>query len=258
MTLTLAQNPSHAAADEAAAGGGDEQLVYQRYTPLVRRIAMKTIRSLPSSVALDDLLSAGWIGLAEALRRRTAMMDEEQFEAYASHRVQGSILDYLRSLDPLSRRLRGASRKITEATIVLSQRLGREPEEDEIAAELGVSLDEYYQLLTDISDAGFARLELNETTTALPDAASPEAVASQRELMDVVTEAIDNLPERLQLVLGLYYQEDCSFREVGEVLGVTESRACQLHAEAVHRIRAKTNAPGGRRPSPRWPPTSGR
>ncbi|HMA97206.1 MAG TPA: RNA polymerase sigma factor FliA [Polyangiaceae bacterium] len=215
------------------------QQLYERYTPLVRRIAMKTIRTLPASYTLDDLLSAGWIGLADALRRRTETMDEVQFEAYASHRVQGAILDYLRSLDPLSRKLRGASRRITEATAVLVARLGRAPEEDEIAAELGLPLEQYHQLLTDIAEAGLARLELTQSAPDQVELSSPEAMTAQRELIDQVSEAIDALPERLKTVLGLYYQEECSFREIGEVFGVTESRACQLHTEAVHRIRAR-------------------
>jgi RNA polymerase sigma factor FliA len=219
-----------------------ERQLYERYTPLVRRIAMKTVRSLPSSVTLDDVLSAGWIGLAEALRRRTDSMDEEQFEAYASHRVQGAILDYLRSLDPLSRKLRGASRRITEVTAELTRQLGRNPEEDEIAAGLGLALDDYHDLLTQISDAGLARLELTESVQDRSDFVSPEHIASQRELVAQVADAIDALPERLRTVLGLHYQEDCSFREIGELLNVTESRACQLHTEAVHRIRAQLSS----------------
>jgi RNA polymerase sigma factor for flagellar operon FliA len=225
-----------------------EQQLYERYTPLVRRIAMKTIRTLPASVTLDDLLSAGWIGLAEALRRRTTTMDEEQFEAYASHRVQGAILDYLRSLDPLSRKLRGASRRITEVTAELTRRLGRSPEEEEISGELGIALEEYHQLLTKIADAGLARLELTESIQDQGAFNSPEQMTSQREIVERVADAIDALPERLRTVLGLHYQEDCSFREIGEILGVTESRACQLHTEAVHRIRARLGSPVGKAP----------
>lgn len=217
----------------------DPGKLYERYTPLVRRIAMKTVRSLPASVTLDDLLSAGWIGLAEALQRRTANMADEQFEAYASHRVQGAILDYLRHLDPLSRKLRGASRRISDATVELASRFGRAPEEDEIAGELGLSLDDYQQLLMQIAEAGLARLELTEDSGGLAEQSSPEALATEHELADQVAAAIDELPERLRTVLGLYYQEDCSFREIGAVLGVTESRACQLHTEAVHRIRGR-------------------
>jgi RNA polymerase sigma factor for flagellar operon FliA len=166
-------------------------------------------------------------------------MDEEQFEAYASHRVQGAILDYLRSLDPLTRKLRGASRRISEVTAELASRLGRAPDEEEIAGELGLPLDTYHQMLMQIAEAGLARLELTDDSGWLAEQASPEALATEHELTDQVAAAIDELPERLRTVLGLYYQEECSFREIGAILGVTESRACQLHTEAVHRIRGR-------------------
>ncbi len=215
-----------------------------RYMPLVRRIAIRTARTLPSSVSFDDVLSAGWVGMAEALTRRRPDMDEEHFEAYASHRVRGAILDYLRGLDPLSRKLRGASRKITEAVRDLSRRFERNPTEDEVAGELGLELAEYQKLLAQISEAGYARLELSGDERT--DDPSPEAMASRSEMVGAVTAAIQTLSERLQMVLGLYYQEDCSFREIGEILGVTESRVCQLHSEAVHLIRARL---GRSRPS---------
>jgi RNA polymerase sigma factor for flagellar operon FliA len=209
--------------------------------PLVRRIAMKAVRTLPSNISLDDVLSVGWVGMAKALQRRTDEMTEEHFEAYASHRVRGAILDYLRSLDPLSRKLRGASRQITEVIADLSARLGRPPSSEEVAGELGMKLEDYFEVLAEISDVGLARLEL---TGREPEAheLSPEAQASRTELIQAVAQSVETLPERLQLVLALHYQEECSFREVGEVLGVTESRACQLHAEAVHRIRARLEA----------------
>ncbi len=212
-----------------------------QYMPLVRRIAIRTARTLPSSVSFDDVLSAGWVGMAEALTRRRPDMDEEHFEAYASHRVRGAILDYLRGLDPLSRKLRGASRKITEAVRDLSRRFERNPTEDEVAEELGLALPDYQRLLAEISEAGYARLELSGDERS--DDPSPEAMASRSEMVGAVTAAIESLSERLQMVLGLYYQEDCSFREIGEILGVTESRVCQLHSEAVHLIRARLDRP---------------
>lgn len=212
--------------------------IYDRYLPIVRRIAMKTVRSLPPSVTIDDVISAGWLGMVEALGRRTPEMTEEHFEAFASYRVRGSILDHLRMLDPMSRKLRGASRKITQVVTELVGRLGRAPEQEEVAGELGVSLEEYQRLLSEISEAGFARLELSDLAESAAQEKSPEAITSKRELAEVIAEAIEKLPERLNMIVGLYYQEECSFREIGEVLGVTESRVCQLHAEAIHLIRA--------------------
>jgi RNA polymerase sigma factor for flagellar operon FliA len=218
--------------------------------PLVRRIAMRTIRSLPASLTFDDILSAGWLGMAEALKRRTPEMEDEHFEAYASYRVRGAILDYLRVLDPLSRKLRGASRRITDAASELTNRLGRVPNEDEVASHLGLALEQYQELLTEISEAGFARLEISTVSEPPSHEASPEAMTSRAELARTVATAIEGLPERLRLVLALHYQEECSLREIGEVLGVTESRVCQLHAEAVHLIRAKIEGrPRRARPS---------
>jgi RNA polymerase sigma factor for flagellar operon FliA len=224
---------------------------YERYLPLVRRIAMRTVRSLPPSLTIDDVVAAGWVGMTEALQRRTPDVTEEQFKAYASYRVRGAILDYLRVLDPLSRKLRGASRRITEVAQELTKRLGRSPDEAETAAEMGLSLTDYQELLTDISNAGLVRLELSAITEPASSEASPEALTSRKEAVDAIAEAIDELPQRLQLVLGLHYQEECSLREIGEILGVTESRVCQLHAQAVHLIRARLEGASSRKGRPR-------
>jgi len=220
-------------------GGGSQNPIYQRYLPLVRRITMRLVRKLPPEVTLDDLLGAGWVGLVEALRRRTEVMDEEQFEAYASHRIRGAILDYLRSLDPMSRKLRGASRQISSAIKTLSARLGRPPEEEEIAGELGLELETYRQLLGDVAQADMARIELTDLVApaTLPDA-GPDHIVTRAQLIERIADAIESLPDRLKLVIGLYYQEELNLKEIGLVLEVTESRVCQLHSEAIHRIRA--------------------
>lgn len=215
-----------------------DRAVYQKYLPLVRRIAMKTVRKLPSEITMDDVLGAGWMGLAEALGRH-GQLDEEQFEAYASYRIRGAILDYLRSLDPLTRRMRNASRKVSEAIATLSIRLGRNPEEEEIAGELGLDVEALRTLLGQIAEADLARLELPGALEAEAAERVPEAIASRRELTDLVVAAIGEMPERMRIVLGLYYQEELSLREIGEVFDVTESRACQLHSEAIHRLRAR-------------------
>ncbi len=214
---------------------------YERFLPLVRRIAMRLARRVPSHISIGDLISSGWVGLVEAFSRSDPAMPNEEFEAYASHRVRGSMLDYLRGLDPATRQARNASRRVTRTITDLTRDLGRPPEEEEIADALGLDLDGYRTLLTQMSSAGMSRLELVDLDQI--DAASdkndgPDELAEQRLLAEHVAGAIERLPLRLQQVLALYYQEDCTLREIGAVLQVSESRVCQLHTEAMHRLRA--------------------
>lgn len=228
----------------------DQAVVYSTYSPLVRRIALKAVRSLPRSITLDDIVSAGWVGMSEALRRRPAAMPEEQFEAYSSYRIRGAILDYLRALDPLSRRLRSASRDINAATRDLSHRLGRAPQQDELARHLGISLSQLQKSVADIQEAGMDKLDVTSGFEAPSAEPSPEAAAAKNQMVKTILAAMQHLPERLQIVLALHYQHECSLREIGEILKVTESRVCQLHAEAVQRIRAHLDgrpASSGRR-----------
>jgi RNA polymerase sigma factor for flagellar operon FliA len=239
VTLLIDPDSRPPRAQLEATSREQQRELYDRYLPLVRRIAMRTVRSLPPGILLDDIVAAGWVGMTEALQRRAEDMTEEQFKAYASYRVRGAILDYLRELDPLSRKLRGATRRITDAVGVLTRTLGRMPEEHEVAGELGISLDEYQELLTSISNAGLVRLELTSAGELETGEHSPEMIVSRKEIVDAIADAFEELPERLKLILGLHYQEECSLREIGEILGVTESRVCQLHAQAVHLIRAR-------------------
>jgi RNA polymerase sigma factor FliA len=232
----------------------DRQL-YERYLPVVRRIAMKLVRRLPSQITMDDLIGAGWVGMVEALRRRDSIPTEEQFESYAAHRVRGAILDYLRSLDPMTRKMRGASRQITAAIKTFTARVGRSPAEEEIAGELGIELEGYRVLLHQVAQADPTRVELTDFSSPRSGSdTAPDIMAQRHELADRIAGAVERMPERLQLILSLYYQEECSFREVGEVLGVTEARICQLHAEAIHRIRAHLDAT----PEPQSSPAKGR
>ena len=217
-----------------------DRWAYERFLPLIRRAAMRLVRKLPDHITIGDLIGYGWVGLMEAYQRAQPDMPEHEFEAYASYRIRGAMLDYLRTLDPATRDLRRASRRLTESIRVLTAKLGRPPEEEELAQDLECSLDDYHTLLQRMSQGGLARLEVldldqvdveNETTSVDED-------VSRRELGGVVAHAIEALPPKLQNVLALYYQEDCTLREIGLVLGVTESRVCQLHSEAMHRLRA--------------------
>jgi RNA polymerase sigma factor for flagellar operon FliA len=232
-----------------SARGAAERELYERYLPLVRRVARRLMRQLPAHIAVDELIAVGWIGLVEGLRKRDTIGTEEQFESYAIQRVRGAILDYLRTLDPLSRSMRRTSRQISRTLEAMTSRLGRPPTEDEMAARLGVSADAYRVTLSEIARSDPARIDL--TDSSYPPSAmdqAPDLVASRRQLADRIIRVIDRLPQRLQLILRLYYIQDRSFREVGELLGVTEARVCQLHAEAIKLVRADLGVAAQARP----------
>jgi RNA polymerase sigma factor FliA len=210
---------------------------YDRFLPLVRRTAMRLARRVPREVTVQDLVSYGWIGLIEAYKRAQPDMPENEFEAYALYRVKGAMLDYLRALDPATRSTRKTSRLIARAISSLQHKLGRAPEEEEICASLGMTEDQYRQSLTDVAAAGMARLELVDLDSMNVDR-DEESAEGKHLISSALIQAIGTLPERLQQLLALYYQEDCTLREIGSVLGITESRVSQLHTEAIHRLRA--------------------
>lgn len=214
---------------------------YDQFLPLVRRIAMRLARRVPSHVSVDDLISSGWVGLVEAFSRTEASMPLEEFEAYASHRVKGAMLDYLRSLDPTARQIRNASRRIARAVTKLTQKLDRQPEENEIAEAMELNIEQYRELLSSVAKAGMARLEMvdiDQIDATENERLAPDEEASRNMMSNMVAGAITELPDRLQKVLMLYYQESCTLKEIGAILGVSESRVSQLHTEAMHRLRA--------------------
>jgi RNA polymerase sigma factor for flagellar operon FliA len=213
---------------------------YRKYLPIVRRTAVRLARKVPSHISVADLTGYAWVGLVEAFSRASPDMDEQEFEAYALYRIRGAMLDHLRSLDTHTRTTRVTSRKVTRAIQTLTSKLKRSPEEHEIATELSMTLEEYRSTLSVLDSAGMNRLEVLDIDAEImaSEAELPEESAGRKELQAVVAEAITKLPERLQHVLALYYTEECTLREIGEVLEVSESRVSQLHTEAVHRLRA--------------------
>jgi RNA polymerase sigma factor for flagellar operon FliA len=206
---------------------------------------------LPSHVEEADLISYGLGGLISAIERFD-LTREIKFETYAITRIRGAIIDELRNLDWVPRSVRARAREIERANVKLESKLQRAPTDEEMASELGVGVDEFQGSLLQISNSTIVALDelwnVSDSTgdqisllDTLPDrgAPDPQAVVDQTELRDRIADAIAALPEREKLVVALYYYENLTLREIGEVLGVTESRVSQLHTKAVLRLRSK-------------------
>lgn len=211
---------------------------------LVRRMAFRMARRLPSNVQVDDLIGAGMEGLVKAMDAYDPAR-QPQFESYAKSRIRGAILDELRSGDSLTRYGRTRMGEITSAIKRLQQLLGRHPTEEEVAKEIGVELAQYQRMAGDLGRApalaGLGALGAEEVASNEND---PAVLYDEAEGRAVLVEAIGALPQRAQQVLALYYQEECTQAEIGEILGVTESRVCQLLGEATARLRVKLAASG--------------
>lgn len=233
-----------------AQGKIDKSDTLVQYAPLVRRLALQLTAKLPASVELDDMIQAGMLGLLDAANRFQENQGA-QFETYASQRIRGAMLDELRANDWLSRGLRQSSRSVAAAVQSLEQKLGRLPIESEIAQELKVSLEEYQHLLQEIHGCQLIYYEDfenggNENTFLdqqyhgdHDNRKDPLKMLLESGLRHTLVEAIEALPERERLVLSLYYEQELNLREIGAVLEVSESRVCQLHSQAVTRLRAR-------------------
>jgi len=215
----------------------------QKYMAIVRRHAYRLARRLPSHVNVEDLMGAGCVGLADALSKYDRA-GPDRFEAYADFRIRGAMLDELRSCDPLSRDLRDLNNRISTAVRRLTSKLGRPPEESEIAEVLDLPVSEFRRRLARLSFGGLVSLDTTGGDAADgieigddgTDGAESQLLGAERR--ERLARAVGELPERLQTLLRLYYEQDYTLREIGEQLGFTESRACQLHAEAISRLRA--------------------
>ena len=224
----------------------DKDTAIERYSPLVKRMAHHMLAKLPPSVQLDDIIQAGLIGLMDAINRFQENQGT-QFETYATQRIRGAILDELRSNDWLPRGLRRSLREIEGAISKLEQRLKRPPTEREMAKEMGVSLKEYQHLLQEAR--GYQLFHIEDFTSGdedgfldrhCPDArANPLDRLQDDRLREALVHAIEQLPDRERLLMSLYYDKELNFREIAAVLDVSESRICQLHSQAVARLRGK-------------------
>jgi RNA polymerase sigma factor FliA len=222
----------------------------KQYRPLVRRLAHQMIAKLPANVELDDLIQVGMIGLTDALSRFDAAQGV-QFETFATQRIRGAMLDELRGNDWMSRGSRRQQREIETAVHRLEQKLGRAPVESEIAAEMGLALSDYQELLGKVRGTQLVYLEDMSGDEGDNDyldrhvgdeTANPLAQLQDQRMREALVAAIKSLPEREQYVMSMYYEHDMNLKEIAAVLKVTESRVCQLHSQCVARLRVKLRA----------------
>lgn len=235
-------------AQKAYLGKTREDVVVE-YAPLVRQIANRLAARLPDSLDREDLIQAGMIGLLDAIEKYDSRR-EAQFRTYAEFRIKGAMLDDLRAGDWVPRSVREHAEHISAAMKDLTYTLGRVPEDTEVAAQLGISLADYHHLLVKSRTVHLLHIEdlqrpgdeggVGDVFDVLEDpyCIDPLDALSLKDLHARLTQAIESLPEKERLVLSLYYDEGLNLKEIGEVLGVTESRVSQIRTQAILRLRA--------------------
>lgn len=216
-----------------------------QHAPMVKRIAYHLIARLPSSVMVDDLIQAGMIGLLDASKNYDSSQGAS-FETYASIRIRGSMLDELRRNDWAPKSVHRKSRDIMEAVKSIENQTGRDAKDEEIAAHLEISMDEYYKILQDASTSKIFSLDDLELDDGAIDgrvsessSAGPLEQLQSEDIKRLMAEAIEKLPEREKLVIVLYYNTELNLREIGAVLDVSESRVSQLMSQAIIRLKAR-------------------
>lgn len=230
----------NAIANYAALGPvrNDAETLVHTHADLVRRIAFHLCARLPPSVEVDDLVQAGMIGLLEA----AAQFQDGKgatFETYAGIRIRGAMLDSLRSLDWAPRSVHRRAREVAKIIQDIEQETGAEATAAEIATRMNISLDEYHHIVQDAASCHLASLEDMEGTDPGDDQLDPLRAVTDASFRAALAEAIEGLPEREKLIMSLYYQDELNLKEIGMVLGVTESRVSQLHGQAVSRLKAR-------------------
>jgi len=235
--------------ESSTISGQQRELLVMEYAPLIKHIAQKIAMRLPSNIELDDLISAGVIGLMDAIEKYDHTRDN-QFKTYAEFRIRGAILDELRSQDWVPRSVREKAKSIERTIMRLESLTGKTPSEEEIAKEMNLELEEYRTLLGEVrsvsllsidelvSMAGGDRKSLLSMVEG-HKVSNPLKQLSMKDVKASLVAAIKDLPEKHRMVLALYYYEDMNLKEIGKVLEVTESRVSQLHTEAVLRLRTK-------------------
>ena len=220
-----------------------QESLVKTHKPLVKKIAYYLSGRLPKSILMEDLVQAGMLGLLEALR---AYSDDKgaSFETYASIRIRGFILDEVRRNDWVPRSVYRNARMIAEAVKTVENRVGREASDHDVADELGLNLLEYHELLADANGAHLYGFEdLGVTDDLLRDDhgmfCEPQTAVMHEDTCSHLAALIDGLPKNERLVLSLYYEHDLNLKEIGELMGVTESRISQIHSQATHRIKSR-------------------
>lgn len=210
------------------------------HIPLVKKIAYYMSNRLPKNILLNDLIQSGMIGLIEAAKN---YRDDKgcSFETYANIRVRGAILDDIRRQDWIPRSVYKNARTISQAIEKVENRLNREARSDEIAAELNVSVDEYHQMLMDTNSCDLFSLEdvAVDTLNLANSSDDPFVQTQNKNIRSVLANELAKLPEREQLVLSLHMIEEFNFKEIGKILEISESRVCQIHSQAISRLRAR-------------------
>ena len=225
-----------------------QEALIKTHALLVKRIAYHLSGRLPRSIQLDDLMQAGMLGLLEAVRHYDDSKGAS-FETYAGIRIRGHMLDEVRRNDWVPRSVYRNARMISAAVRQVENRHARDAKDHEVAAELGISLTEYHDMLGDSNGAhllGFEDLGVTDDVLkdeSLGESTEPHVSAQRADMRHRLSQIIDALPKNEQMVLSLYYEHDLNLKEIGDVLGVTESRVSQIHSQATHRIKSRLPEP---------------
>jgi len=227
--------------------------VIKRYSPMIKYVANRIAMRLPPHIEVDDLISVGVLGLMDAISKYDSSRGAK-FKTYAEFRVRGAILDELRAMDWVPRSIRQKASNVDKVVQALQAKLSRSPEDEEVAKEMGISLDQFHDTLNEtksipvfsLEDLGIAK-ESGEQQSLLDCLAGkadadPQTQIRLIELKEIIAKAIDALPEKERLMVSLYYYEELTMKEIGAVLDITESRVSQIHSKAVYRLRTKLKA----------------
>ena len=231
----------------------NQEEVIKRYSPMIKYVANRIAMRLPPHIEVDDLISVGVLGLMDAITKYDSSRGAK-FKTYAEFRVRGAILDELRSLDWVPRSIRQKASQVDKVVQGLQAKLRRQPEDEEVAKEMGLSLDQSHETLNEtksipifsLEDLGIAKesgdqQSLLDCLAGKADA-DPQTQVRLVELKEIIAKAIDALPEKERLMVSLYYYEELTMKEIGAVLDITESRVSQIHSKAVYRLRTKLKA----------------